>query len=262
MVGLGPDLYVFAKETMFQVALVVFVFGVVYRVFRFLLFWRRVVKAQARNRGAGQRILGLFKTFIDPILEAFRHQPLEGLVSLLALHIIGLIPLIFLMDQHIESFNEILPKIGGLSYSILAPLSVPLGLTEAVTSVQQGLTITSAWGPLIIVLNGDVLATLVLIAIGYKVGLRLVERAHGLQYIRIGDFLALILLAGIILFGFTAAHHLWSGSGYWTALGLHILLAEILLMVLPFTKFWYFVFGYWYGKLHEWYDLRVTRGAT
>ncbi len=262
MVGLGPDLYVFAKETMFQVALVVFVFGVVYRLFRFLVFWRKVVKAEARSRGAGKRIAGFFKTFLDPIIEAFKNQPLEGLVGLLALHLIGLIPLIFLMDQHIESFNEILPKIGGLSYGVLAPLSVPLGLTEAVTAVQQGLTITSSWGPLIIVLNGDVLATLALIAIGYKIGVKLMERGRGIQHIRIGDFLALILLAGIILFGFIAAHHLWSGSGYWTALGIHILLAEILLMALPFTKFWHFVFGYWYGKLHEWYDLRVTKGAT
>ncbi|MFZ8855186.1 MAG: hypothetical protein ACO2OQ_03365, partial [Thermofilaceae archaeon] len=60
-----------------------------------------------------------------------------------------------------------------------------------------------------------------------------------------------------------ATHHLPSGDivTYRLVLGTHILLAEVLVAVLPFTKFWHFVFGYWYGKLHEWYDLKYRRGA-
>jgi hypothetical protein len=45
-------------------------------------------------------------------------------------------------------------------------------------------------------------------------------------------------------------------------LGLHVLFAELLLAWLPFSKYWHFVFGYWYGKLHEYWDTRVQRGAV
>jgi hypothetical protein len=33
-------------------------------------------------------------------------------------------------------------------------------------------------------------------------------------------------------------------------------------MYIPFSKYWHFVFGYWYGKIHEWYDLDLKRGEV
>jgi hypothetical protein len=44
-------------------------------------------------------------------------------------------------------------------------------------------------------------------------------------------------------------------------LGLHIASAVAFVAVWPFTKYFHFLWGFWYGKLHEWYDLALKRGA-
>ncbi len=259
----GFDLYGFAATTMFTVALAVFTFGVTYRLARFLFFWRRVPKASPRSRSSGDRIKGLITTFLHPIIGGLKKNPPDAIAGLLALHILGVIPLIFLMDHHIAAFDNLLPKIGPLRYSLLKPLSVPLSLSDSILRVQKGLALHTIWGPLVVILNGDVLAVMVLIGTGYKIGAWFVERARGAKNKRIGDLIALLLIVAIVTTGFLAAHHLlpdvWD---YRLVLGLHILLAELLLMVLPFTKFWHFVFGYWYGKLHEWYELKIVKGVV
>jgi len=259
----GFDLYGFAVGPAFTVAALAFTFGAFYRLSRYVLFWRKMPKLRARNRGVVARVVGLVDTFMHPIVEGFRGNPVDASAGLLALHLLGVIPLLFLMDHHIAAFDNILPKLGPLRYGLLKPLSVPLSLTDAVLHVQKGLPLHTIWGPLVVVLNGDVLAVMTLVGAGFKVGLWFVERAKGLRSKRLGDLAALLLVIAIALTGFLAAHHvLPETSGYRTVLGLHILLAETLLALMPFTRFWHFVFDYWFGKLHEWYELKIVRGVV
>lgn len=265
--GAVTDLYSFAVYYFFPVALSVFVFGATYRIVKMLLFWRRVVKAAPRNRGLGARLVGLIETFVDPIIFSIKTKPHDFLAGLLALHIIGVIPLIFLLAHHVTFFAYWFSP-----YKLVADwgLWIPLSMTQSTLTVTSPIPmefVDSIWGPLTVVLNGDVLAILALIGVGFKLGTKIVEQAHKLRHVRWSDYFSLGLLLFILLTGYMAAHHSeWGGVvdvvGYRNLLGLHILGAEILLMILPFSKYWHFVFGYWYGKLHEWYDLRVQRGLV
>jgi len=244
-----------------------FAFGASYRLLKYILLWKRGPGPEPKNRGAGHLVKELVKTFLDPIIETAKRKPHDFVAGLLMLHVLGLIPLIFLLDQHIAAFAYWFPP-----YALLAPLAIPLssttgGLTVAapfkpVSPMQWGF-VDTIWGPLTVVLNGDVLAVLAIIGTAYKIGDKIVRRLHGLSHVRIGDFFDLGLLLAILVTGFMAAHHMPSGDivTYRTVLGAHILLAELLIAVLPFTKFWHFVFGFWYGKLHEWYDIKYKRGV-
>ncbi len=245
-----------------------FAFGATYRLLKYIFLWKRGPGPEPRKRGAGSLVKGLIMTFLNPIIESIRRKPHDFITGLVMLHILGVIPLIFLLDQHIAAFAYWFPP-----YALLAPLAIPLSFTTSaltvaapfkpVSEMQWGF-VNTIWGPLTVFLNGDVLAVLAMLGVAYKIGDKIVRRAHGLTHVRIGDFFDLGLLFTILLFGFMAAHHLPSGDivTYRTVLGIHIVLAELLVALLPFTKFWHFVFGFWYGKLHEWYDLKYKRGVA
>jgi len=259
------DLYSLAIYNVFPLSLTIFIAGSTYRLFRYLRFWRRGPRPHFRNRGILGRIKGLALTFIEPLIDALKYNKLDLVFGLTFLHVLGLIPLIFLFSHHVVFFEYIFPP-----YSLLWPLAIPLSpnqayITEAyyLRPLVRGIDTSSIWGPLTILLNADFLTVLSMAGVTFKIGDKIVKKMKGIQHIRIGDFAALILLFLILLFGFLAAHHLPSNDvvTYRAILGTHILLAEALLAILPFTKFWHFMFGYWYGKLHEWYDLRVKRGA-
>ena len=263
----GTDLYSFAVYRFFWVALAIFVAGSVYRISKMLLFWRRVVKPEPRRRGAGAAIIGLIKTFLDPVIFSAKRKPYDFLAGLVSLHILGVIPLIFLLAHHVAFFAYWFSP-----YRIVADakLWIPLSATSATLEITSPINIKftdTIWGPLVVVLNGDLLAILAMLGVTFKIGMKIVERAEGLPHVRLSDFFSLGLLLFILLTGYAAARHrvfdgtLDSGT-YTTLLGLHILGAELLLALLPFTKFWHFVFGYWYGKLHEWYDVRLQKGVV
>jgi len=243
-----------------------FLFGVAYRISRYVLMYRRV-PIRRRSRPAFKLLVGLVKTFIDPLVITARFRVSDFVGGLILLHILGVIPLIFLLGQHVAMFSYWFPP-----YSALRFLSIPssatspaLTLTAPVkpTSSMSWTFVESIWGPLTIVLNGDLLAVLAIMGVLYRLGDRLWKASRNMIHIRLGDFTALLLLLAILVTGFFATHHMPSGDivTYRFVLGLHILLAETLVVALPFTKFWHFVFGYWYGKLHEWYDLKYRRGA-
>ncbi len=245
----------------------IFAFGATYRLLKYLLFWKRAPRPERRKRGAGHLAKELVMTFLDPIIQSIKRKPHDFITGLVMLHILGVIPLIFLLSQHIAFFAYWFPP-----YALLEPFAIPLSATtgalsavspiKPVSEMQWGF-VNTIWGPLTIILNGDVLAILAILGVSYKLGDKIVRRAQGLHHVRLGDFFDLTLLLLILVFGFLAAHHLPSGDivTYRLMLGIHIILAEALVALLPFTKFWHFVFSFWFGKLHEWYDLKYTRGV-
>ncbi|AEM37952.1 hypothetical protein Pyrfu_0080 [Pyrolobus fumarii 1A] len=275
MEWLSDTIYRFAVYEFFWVALTVFIFGAAYRLLRMLLFWKRPVKAEARHRSAGELIVALIRTFLDPIIFSLKHRTPDFIFGLTLLHLIGVIPVLFLLAQHVIVWAYYFPP-----YWIVADLGlwIPLSMTSGALTVTSPVPpvsemsakfVDSIWGPLTIVMNGDVLAILAMIGVGGKIGMKILEKAHGSRNVRIGDIVNYVLLFGILLTGFMAARHAFVEEGLYTSvstyrlwLGLHVLFAELLLMWLPFSKYWHFIFGYWYGKLHEYWDARIQRGAV
>jgi nitrate reductase gamma subunit len=267
----GNDLYVIAVCKVFWIALAIFTAGSIYRISKLLLRWRRVVKAGPRRRGAGRAIIGLIETFLDPIIFSAKTKPHDFLAGLVALHILGVIPLIFLLGHHVVFFSYwFKPYSVVAKWGIWIPLSATSSTLELTSPIYPASTSFTGtiWGPLAAILNGDLLAILAIIGVAFKLGMKIIERAEGLQHMRWSDFFSLGLLLFILATGYMAARHHALGEAtvdvetYRTLLALHILGAETLLALLPFSKFWHFVFGYWYGKLHEWYDVRVQKGLV
>jgi len=270
--GQPTDIYSFAVYYFFWVALAIFAFGAVYRIAKLLLRWRHVVKAEPRRRGAGSAIVGLIRTFLDPVIFSAKTKPYDFLAGLVALHLLGVIPLIFLLAHHVAFFAYWFPPYRLVAkWGLWIPLSMTTSALEITSPIYPASTsfTNTVWGPLVVVLNGDLLALLAILGVAFKIGMKVLEQAHGLQHVRWSDYFSLGLLLFILVTGYAAArHHPPVGSEtvdvatYRTLLGLHILGAEVLLAITPFSKFWHFVFGYWYGKLHEWYDVRLQKGLV
>ncbi|AKG38987.1 MAG: hypothetical protein ACP5II_06575 [Infirmifilum sp.] len=249
------------------IVIAIFLLGVGYRLGKYVFLWRGRPSAPRRERPFLSLLVGLVFTFLDPLIQGLKRRKSDFIGGLVLLHILGVIPLIFLLAQHVAMFSYWFPP-----YSLLKPLAIPSSITSSDLVVLSHVTpasdmswtfVNTLWGPLVVLLNGDLLAILAILGVSYKIGDKIVRAFHRLGNTRIGDWYALILLLAILVTGFMATHHLPSGEigTYRFVLGTHILLAELLVATLPFTKFWHFVFGYWYGKLHEWYDLKFNRGA-
>lgn len=245
---------------LFPAALVVFLAGAAYRVMRYVFLYSPGIYVK-RRRAAGHKVKRLVETFVHPVVFNAKTKPLEFINGFLLMHILGLILLTFLLAQHIVYLEVIIPF-----YGVLWPLAIPLSPitgTLTVTSPVGGVKfVESIWGPLTVVLNGDMLTILALVGISYKSVHKAIEKARGAKHVRIGDVLVWPLLFAIVVTGWLAAHHvLDSVVDYRLILGLHIASAALFVAVWPFTKFFHFLWGYWYGKLHEWYDVVVKRGA-
>jgi len=267
--GAPTDLFNFAIYYLFVPAIFVFSAGTTYRIVRMLLA-AKFAPVQKGKTEFPEAIKGLIMAFLRPIIFNMKTRPDDFITGMVFLHVVGVIPILFLMGEHIAFWVYYFP-----AYRALWPFNVPLSMTSATLAVTAPLTPTSdmmftfintIWGPLAVVLNGDLMAILIMIALGYKCALRLSEIVfkHSPTPKRIGDFVAYALLFAIVFFGYAAARH-WPSNDvtvYRNVLGMHVLLAELLFMYIPFSKYWHFVFGYWYGKLHEWYDLDLKRGEA
>ena len=268
--GSPNDIYSFAVYYAFWPAFAVFVGGAVYRIGKMLYYWRRTVKAEPRRRGLGAAVVGLIKTFLEPIIFSARRKPHDFIAGLVSLHLLGVIPLIFLLSHHVAMFSYWIPGYSKIAeWGLWIPLSSTTSVLELTSPIYPASThfTETIWGPLVAILNGDLLAILAMLAVGFKIGMKIIEQAEGLQHVRWSDYFSLSLLLFILATGYMAArHHIGAVTvdiaTYRTLLGLHILGAELLLALLPFSKFWHFVFGYWYGKLHEWYDVRLQKGVV
>lgn len=262
------DILDFAIYTAPPIVVSAFLLGIGYRLSKYVFLWKRKPSAPRRQRPTSKLLIEIIITFLDPLIQGWKHRKGDFIGGLVLLHILGVIPLIFLLGQHVAMFSYWFPP-----YSLLKPLAIPSSITSSDLTIFSRVTpasdmswvfVNTIWGPLVVLLNGDLLAILAILGVTYKIGDKLVRLVHRLGNSRIGDWYALILLLSILISGFMATHHLPSGEigTYRTVLGIHITLAELLVATLPFTKFWHFVFGYWFGKLHEWYDIKFNRGSV
>ncbi len=263
------DVYSLSVYIIFPLAIIIFVIGFVYRVTRLGLALRRKKWVAYRApEGILTLILGLVNVYIyPPLFAAFRNRK-DLFLGLIGVHMIGLLPLIFLLGQHVAFYAYFISL-----YSIVWPLAIPISsATGSLPLFQQFEPAIatrpfheSIWGPLTIILNGDVLTAVSLIAVGFKLGERIymmIKEGH-----RPSDVILYIHLTLILITGALAAHHeslpfLSDTTAYRTILGLHITLAGLFLALIPFTKYWHFVFGMFFGKIVEWIDITVMRGAA
>lgn len=258
------DIYTFAVYVFLPIALYIAVAGASYRIFRFVFLYRPGLYVR---RPGGAVVAGLPEAFGHAAKWSSRHMKREIAGGLVALHL-ALIPVVFLLGQHIDYIEQYLPF-----YSALWPLAIPLSPTTGALTVtapmeptQVGMSYTfvnTIWGPLTVVLNGEVLTIIALLGIGYKIGEKVYLAIEKEKFARVGDLWIYGVLLFVVITGLLAAFHLPSDEivTYRTVLGLHILSGELLLMTFPFTKYFHAVWGFWFGKLHEWYDLFVKRGA-
>ena len=265
--GLSEALYNFAVYQFFWIALAIFAFGVVYRIGRMFALWKRPIKAPRRARGGGYLVKTFIETFIDPIIFSLKKKPHDFTFGLLLLHLLGVLPIIFLLGEHVVVWSYYFPPYWLVAkWGLWIPESIISGTLTVTTPVppvgeMSYMFVSNIWGPLNIILNGDLLAILALIGVGGKIGMKLLEAAKREKNVRLGDIIDYALLLGILLAGYLAARFRGDVIIYRELLALHVLFAELLLAWLPFSKYWHFVFGYWYGKLHEWWDTRYQRGA-
>lgn len=261
------DVFYFAVNIAFPFALLVFVIGTTYKLARFVsLRAPGVSRSRPRERGFKFKIISLIKTFVDPIILSLKYNPLDFVFGLLLLHLLGTIPLLFLLGQHISFFQYYFKL-----YGILWPLALPISPSSPATvSFELPFPFSSSqptgtiWGPLTVILNGDVFSVSITVAIAYKLADKIHAYRKGVRSVRPWDITSLFLLLGIVWTGFFAAHHLVGLPGtiqYRNMLGLHILLADLLLLSIPFTNMWHITFSYIYGKLHEYWDLRLRKGV-
>ncbi len=265
--GSPNDIFNFAVYYLLVPSIFIFSAGATYRIVK-LIVNAKLPKAQKGHNGWGEMLKGLIMTFLRPIIFSAKAKPDDFIAGILLLHLVGVIPVLFLLGQHISWWSYYFP-----AYKALWIFSVPESITTSVLTVTSNVVPTSEmsfafvntiWGPLVVILNGDLMSLFILIAIGYKCAVRLTETLmkHSHSPARYGDYIAYLLLFLIVFFGYAAARHWPSGdvAVYRNVLGLHVLFAELLFMYIPFSKYWHFVFGYWYGKLHEWYDNDIKRG--
>ncbi len=255
-------LYEFAIYDMFTPTIAIFAFGMVYRLSRYLFLYKRTAQPVWRRTSFVHRIYILIDAFLHAIVAAIKRSKVTFVTGIFLLHLFGVIPILFLLSHHIAWWSYYFPP-----YSILRPFAIPTSSTSSTLTVTAPFTpvtdmsngfVNTIWGPLTIILNGDVLAILAIFGTTFKLLERIVKKVkERLDRIRVGDFVALVLLLVILISGYLATHHLPSNEieTYKLMLGIHILMAELLVILLPFTKFFHFVFGFWYGKLHEAYDL-------
>lgn len=259
----------FAVYTVFPLCLFLFIVGATYRIVRILIVLPRKRWITSRAPvGVSTLVLGAINVFIYPILmTVFKNKKDVG-VGFFGVHFLGVIPLIFLLSQHVAIFAYFIPL-----YSILWPLAIPLSFNSGLTIAEKilGIAKTSAqsihslWGPLVVVLNGDVLTIIALVAFGFKLGERIYATIR--EHQRPSDALMMIHVVLILLTGFAAAHHLQIPGldpviSYKILLASHIVLASVFAALIPYTKYWHFVFSMYFGKFVEWLDRTWMRGAA
>ncbi len=255
-------LYEFAVYDMFTPTIAIFTFGLIYRLSRYAFLYRRSPQPEWRKTSLIHRVYVLIDAFLHAIIASIKRAKVTFVTGIFLLHLLGVIPLLFLLSHHIAWWSYYFPPYKALSFLAIPTSSTSSALTVTATVTPVSETsfnfVNTIWGPLTVVLNGDVLAILAIIGSAFKLLEKVSEKlVNKLSRIRPGDFFALILLLAILVSGYLATHHLPSDDveTYKLMLGIHVLTAEILVMLLPFTKFFHFVFSFWYGKLHEIYDV-------
>ncbi len=198
------------RGTGFQIACVIFVFGVIVRLLGVLLLGRKASLAEANGSEMAGGVRTIFTRFVPETDSVQRSR--FTIISGYIFHI-GLFVAIFFSAPHILLFKDVF----GLSWPAL-----PTQIVDAVTVITM---IT-------------LLAVLVR-RIRYPL----------MRYLSNGqDYLVWVVTMLPLLTGYVAFHRV--GLPAPTLLALHILSVEILLVVFPFTKLMHtftFIFSRWYN---------------
>ena len=289
------DLLEFTLYYLGPVTVAVLVGGMVYKFIRYVALarvhtpkpefrWREHVEKHAGifNIGFWHWVKGILEAFLRPIIWSIRVNIVDFIGGLLLLHIVGVLPILFLRTTHVAIWLSYIPfmSLGALNLTPLIELLSRLAYRLSIPGAPIAAALKhSLWGPLGVVLCADVLTILAVGAVVYKLIDHVAKACRGIINIRPGDIAMLLLLLAVLLTGFTALHlpdtvsftktltpylaieTVGVNSIQRLGLGLHVLFAEILVMALPFSKFSHILYGYWYGKLHEVYDAYAKRGV-
>ena len=199
----------FARGTGFDIALAIFVAGILIRLIEILTLGRK--SDLSEHRGSG--VVGAIRTIITrnfPRSSVFAKEPIR-ILNGYVMHI-GLFLVIFLYGPHIEFFES--------SFGISWP-HLPSGMIDAATAI----TILSLAVALIYRLNVKTLRFLS----------------------TFGDYWAWLVTTLPMITGYLAYNHLL--LPYTLMLALHILAVELLLISIPFSKLTHmftFVISRWY----------------
>ncbi|GAB4344795.1 MAG: hypothetical protein Kow006_01200 [Gammaproteobacteria bacterium] len=208
------DFLLWVRGPGFVIALTIFVFGVLVRLFEVLALGRKPDLAPPRENSPGSGWRTLVMRSVPPP-GMFRRSPVTYIGGYV-FHI-GLFLIVFFYVPHIAFIKDLL----GVSWP-----GLPSTLIDAVTVA----TFVALVAVLINRLNDPV-----------KRFLSTVE-----------DYVTWVVTVLPVLTGYLAYHHF--APDYTAMLALHILSVELLLVVLPFTKLMHaftFAIGRWYtGEMH------------
>ena len=204
------DLLLWARGPGFDVAVAVFVFGMVYRVVEVVGLGRKAQLAPARGSAAAGGVRTVFSRSV-PDAGTWR-RAMFTIVAGYGFHV-GLFVIIFALSPHIRIFESVL----GVGWPAL-----PTPVVDAVAVVT--------------------LITLIAVLV-HRI------RHPVLRFLSTpGDYLAWLVTFLPVLTGYLAYHH--ALLPYTAMLALHILSVELLLVLLPFSKLAHmitFAISRWYN---------------
>ncbi|WP_457675642.1 hypothetical protein [Thiolapillus sp.] len=193
----SAELLLWARGPGLQIALWIFLFGMLIRLLEIFLLGRKKNLAERRANGTAAG----FRTMISRSLPPggnIIHRPRFTFIAGYAFHV-GLFVVIFLLAPHIQ----VIESLTGLSWPALPTPVV------------------------------DLFVVISLVAMLALLWHRLISRV--LKFLTTsGDYLAWALTFIPLLTGYMAYHHLW--FSYTGLLAIHILSVELLLVLFPFTK--------------------------
>lgn len=262
----GNSLYPLALD-LFLPTVIFFFFGAAYRIARYLITYHTPFTPYPTSsvRGkisGGEKVKEFFVTLGNSSRVGAKRKPVTTIVGLLQ-HIV-LILIIFLLAQHMVFWSYYIPP-----YRALFPLAIPESSASGELAAFYGSHpftptpypfVHDVWGPLTIILNGQYLTYALIILLSVYLAHKFYALAERLV-IRAGDWWFFVLLYIDVILGFLAASHI-PNSVVWydNILGAHILVAEIIIATLPFTRGFH-MFEFWFGKIREWYYMMYRRGA-
>ncbi|AWR96806.1 hypothetical protein DFR86_04030 [Acidianus sulfidivorans JP7] len=261
--NIGNSLYPLALD-LFIPTIFLFFFGSAYRTFRYFAVYHKpfvVYTTTIRgNTSLVKKSKLLFNTFANSSKVGIKKKPITTGVGLL-MHL-SLIVIIFLLAQHMVFWAYYIPP-----YKVLFPLAIPESSTDGLLALANGLSpltptpypfVHDLWGPLTVILNGQYITYLLMILLGIYLGHKFHALAEGLT-LRSGDWWFFLLLYIDIILGFLATSHIPNEiTWYDNLLGAHILVAEVLIATLPYTRGFH-MFEFYLGKVREWYFMTYRR---
>lgn len=232
----------FATDVAFPLSLIVFILGLFYQISQYFVVPSPPKTYAPRRDGGIINVLSIPVTkWVQVAKIPFKHNFWHMFASIFLFHL-PLLALIFLLPAHQVVYFGI--------FSFLRPIFKPFAITQQ--STESFIKSRSIWGPLGVILNGDVLTFLVLAGSFMILGVRFAKHVLGEFKSDIGDYFALFLVITLVTFGYLAVHSQGTGL-YETYLALHILVASFLIAYIPFSKFLHFVWTYWINLLVAFY---------